>query len=962
MRLVDSCRKSVLPTLALVVSLLAAGQAATAASYDKEFARKDARRADQRALVEQQLEAPEPSLRMAATPCVGGLAGTYPCSKVDLQAFLPLAQMGGGNGNDIWGWVDPLTQREYAIMGRTTGTSFVDITDPINPVYVGDLPAHGSSSTWRDIKVYSDHAYIVSEAFNHGMQVFDLNQLRTVTTPPMTFAETAWYGDFGSAHNVAINEDIGYAYAVGTTTCGQGLHFVDITSPAAPVNAGCHIENDYTHDAQCLIYNGPDAAYQGRSICINSNEDRFNVIDVTDHSNPIVVSSTVYSGDGYTHQGWLTEDHQYWLLDDELDEQNFGHNTRTRIFDVRDLDAPVQIGTYDGPTAAIDHNLYTHGGNAYMANYRSGLRILDLADVANGNLMEIAYFDIYPSSDSASFNGAWSVYPYFPSGNIIVCGIEQGLFVLRPALDPKFQLDLAAQTLSICDPGDDTTAVDLTDSNGYSGNVTLSVTGLPVGASSTFVTNPIAVPGTTDMTVSTSGVAPGIHAVTVSATDGSLVKERPLSLEVANAAPGQVLLSLPADAAVDISRAPTLEWAVGAQAFGYEIEIATDAGFGNIVYTRVTTATTAFVDPPLDPTTTYFWRARATNGCGASLDSQAFSFTTLSIPPILLVDDDDNGPDVRSSYTDALSALGADFDVWDTNNTDDEPNAAALAPYETVIWFTGDEFGGSAGPGAGGESSLASWLDGVGCLIVLAQDYHYDRSLTGFMQDRLGVASVTNDVSQSSATGQGTLFGGLGPYGLSFPYSNFTDTLVADGAAEVAFDGSSGAAGLNKDAATYRTAFLSFGLEGLPTDLDRQAVLGRFLTWCEVLPGLDADSDGTVNADDCAPGDTNVWAPPSPAENLRVGVGGVSRDGMSWQPPSSPGGALLLYDLLRSPDLSDFGSGTCVETDDSDTVATDAANPLPGNHYGYLIRVKNACGSTLGESSGGLLRGGDSCP
>ena len=83
---------------------------------------------------------------------------------------------------------------------------------------------------------------------------------------------------------------------------------------------------------------------------------------------------------------------------------------------------------------------------------------------------------------------------------------------------------------------------------------------------------------------------------------------------------------------------------------------------------------------------------------------------------------------------------------------------------------------------------------------------------------------------------------------------------------------------------------------------------------------------------------------------------------MNWQPPSSPGGASLLYDVLRSPDLSNFGSAACVETDDSDTTATDAATPLPGNLYGYLIRVKNECGETLGQNSGGLLRGGDSCP
>ncbi len=959
-RFIELHRKCVSATLLLIVALVSSGLPASASSYDKEFARKSIRRANQRDTFEQQQESPAPTQRAAITTCVGGLAGTYPCEKIDLMAFLPLAQMGGGNGNDIWGWVDPLTQREYAIMGRTSGTSFIDITDPVNPVYLGNLPPHGANSSWRDIKVYSDHAYIVSEAFGHGMQVFDLTQLRTVAAPPETFAETAWYSDFGSAHNVAINEDIGYAYAVGTTTCGQGLHFVDITTPASPVNAGCHIENDYTHDAQCLIYNGPDATYQGRSICINSNEDRFNVIDVTDHSIPTVISSTIYSGDGYTHQGWLTEDHQYWLLDDELDEQNFGHNTRTRIFDVRDLDAPVQIGTYDGPTTAIDHNLYTHGGYGYMANYRAGLRIVDLVDVANGNLTEVAHFDIYPSSDSASFNGAWSVYPYFPSGNVVVSGIEQGLFVLRPVLAPEFQLDLAAETLSICDPGDDTTTVDLTDRNGHAGNVTLSVTGLPGGASAGFVANPVAVPGNTDLTISTSALAPGAYSLTVSGTDGTLVRNKSLNLELANTTPGQPTSILPGPSAVDVSRAPTLEWTATTQGFSYVVEIATDPGFGNIVYTRATTATTAIVDPPLDPLTTFYWRARASNGCGSGLNSATSSFTTLDIPPILLVDDDDNGPDVRTTYADTLTALGEDFDVWDTNNTDDEPNAAALAPYQTVIWFTGDEFGGSAGPGAGGESSLGTWLDNAGCLVIFGQDYYYDRGLTGFMQTRLGLSSATSDVSQSSATGQGAVFGGLGPYALSFPYTNYTDTLVPDGTAEIAFDGTSGAAAIDKDAGMYRTAFLSFGIEGLPTDADRQAVLGNLIGWCDTLAGLDGDVDGTANSEDCAPGNADAWTLPTAAENLFVGITG--KDGMAWQAPSSLGGTSVLYDLLRSSDLSDFGGGACVETDDTDTVATDTTNPVPGEVYGYLIRVKNDCGGTLGQSAGAAPRSGGTCP
>ncbi len=319
-------------------------------------------------------------------------------------------------------------------MGRTNGTAFVDITDPVNPVYLGNLPPHSSNSSWRDIKVYADHAFLVSEAIQSGMQVIDLTQLRNVTNPPITFSETAWYNGFLSAHNIVINEDSGFAYAVGTNNCSGGLHMVNIQNPNSPTSAGCYSDDGYTHDAQCVNYIGPDADHQGKEICLNSNEDTLTIVDVSNKSNPIQLSRTSYSGVEYTHQGWLTDDQAYFLVDDELDERNHIHNTRTYVWDLADLDNPVNTGYFQASNSAIDHNQYIRGNYSYQANYRAGLRILDISDVANANLSEVAYFDVYPSSDSANFNGAWSNYPFFDSGLVIVSGIEQGLFILQPNL------------------------------------------------------------------------------------------------------------------------------------------------------------------------------------------------------------------------------------------------------------------------------------------------------------------------------------------------------------------------------------------------------------------------------------------------------------------------------------------------------------------------------------------------
>ena len=374
-----------------------------------------------------------PMVAMSNTPCVGGMAGPFPCRNINLASFLPLSDIGGGTVNDLWGWTDPTTGKEYAIVGRSSGTSFVDLSNPEQPVYLGNLPAHSINSPWRGIKVYANHAFIISEAANHGMQVFNLARLRNVVLPPVTFTEDAHYAGFQRAHTLAINEESGFAFAAGSRdTCQGGLHILDIHNPLAPAFVGCVAEDGYTHETQCVSYRGPDAAYQNHEICFSANEDTLTIVDVTNKTAPVQLSRTTYAGVGYTHQGWLTEDHASFLLDDELDERQDGVNSSTYIWNVADLNAPTMTGVYRGPSTSIDHNLYIRGNRAYQSNYRSGLRILDITNIATASLNEVAFFDIFSIDDAAEFNGAWSNYPFFASGIVIVGGIEQGLFVLRP--------------------------------------------------------------------------------------------------------------------------------------------------------------------------------------------------------------------------------------------------------------------------------------------------------------------------------------------------------------------------------------------------------------------------------------------------------------------------------------------------------------------------------------------------
>ena len=409
---------------------------------------------------------PAPALepeRLTNLPCVDGMAGPFECDGIDLLAFVPQEEFNGAGVSDIWGWTDPETGDEYAFFGKTNGTAFFRVTDPTDPVYLGELPNHAPDQViWHDIKVFDDHAFIVSESNPHGMTVFDLTRLRGVSEPQQ-FERDAFYPLTFAAHNIAINEDTGFAYLVGGNAgivvpdlCLSGLHMVDINDPKNPVFAGCYqrdggpgtaarvvgspaTENSpaaYVHDTQCVIYKGPDERYTGRELCFNSSENKMVIVDVTDKLLPVTVGMTDYSDVSYAHQGWLTEDQAYFIANDELDEQDHNLNTRTIVFDVTDLENPTVHFEHLHNTISIDHNNYVHDGLLYQSNYTSGLRVLDTAaigDADNPRLEPLAFFDTYPAHSDPTFNGTWSNYPYFASGTIAVSGIDEGLFLLRLA-------------------------------------------------------------------------------------------------------------------------------------------------------------------------------------------------------------------------------------------------------------------------------------------------------------------------------------------------------------------------------------------------------------------------------------------------------------------------------------------------------------------------------------------------
>ena len=559
----------------------------------------------------------------AQTPCTDGFAGTYPCNNVDLLSKMTLAEIQGGNNtNDIWGWVSPATGKEYALVGCHSGTSFVDVSDPVNPIYIGRLLSHTDPSLWRDLETYNNYAFIVSEASGHGLQIFDLLQLDTATNLPVEFEETAYYSAFGHCHTIDINEESGYAYCNGTNTFGGGPHIVNIQDPLNPFLAGGFSGEGYTHDCHVITYYGPDADYYGHEIAMCCNNSVLAVVDVTDKSDCFTIHSDTYQGNGYCHQGWFTKDLTRFLVDDETDELDFGVNTRTHIFDVTDLDNVVHMGVFEGEDASIDHNLYVKDNFVFESNYTAGVRILDAIKIETAVMGEVAFFDLYPDNNNAVFTGTWSNYPFLPSGIVLATSMNYGFFVLRPNMITTDQ-----DSWSVCGGVDISFVVSVNSNLNFP--LMPEIEGLPGDAQ--VVSDAFTEPESLVITLTNLGsVPPGSYDFVLALTTLFAGQyEIPLHLDISDGTPVTPLLVSPADqVALNGEENIVFSWEENENGGFYTFQLATDDAFVDLVDEQLTSE--ASYDPLFDlPEGVYYWRVKSINECGESEYSEAYMFSVI---------------------------------------------------------------------------------------------------------------------------------------------------------------------------------------------------------------------------------------------------------------------------------------------------------------------------------------------
>ncbi|HEX6853251.1 MAG TPA: S8 family serine peptidase [Candidatus Polarisedimenticolaceae bacterium] len=538
------------------------------------------------------------------------------------------------------------------------------------------------------------------------------------------------------------------------------------------------------------------------------------------------------------------------------------------------------------------------------------------------------------------------------------------------AYAPGFDLDPRPVTADVCAPAAGRFTVEVEALSGYATPVTLSLVNLPPGMSHGFDVNPVAPGASSTLTVGPGAVGDGNYTMRLDGDAAGLHREHPLYLHLRTASPAAAALSAPTAGATDVSPQPTLEWAAVPWAASYVVEVSADPTFQTVFYSAATTTPTHKVEQILAQGVTYHWRVRSRNVCGFGPFSPTWSFTTRNVPPVLLVDDDwDYWGDFQADYVAAMNALPLSpyfypvtYDVWDVYAVmqQEEPDLSTLALYEKVIWWSGrEDF--YPGPDDFSELELQRWFDRKGgCLFLSSSDYVFAQGgVNDFMRQRLGVGSVVQDTGKSQVTGQGTVFGGLGTITLKNLAEDYSDTVSPDATSELAFSSTTGNAGVDRNGAHYRTAFLGFGAERLFRNTDREKTLLRFLQWCDGLAAVDGDGDGVANAQDCDAGDAAVWTAPSAVTDLRLAKGVT---GFDWSTPQSAANAV--YDLLRTGDAADFWNATCVASGTPETSVPAAwdTEPAPGQILFYLVRARSACGTApMGTSSNGTPRQGTAC-
>ena len=314
--------------------------------------------------------------------------------------------------NEIWGF--SVGENEYAVIGSTIGIHIIDVTDPKNPKLQDYIKgsASGSHVVHRDFHDYNGYLYMVAdEGVTSKLQIADISKLPSTGKAPVVYESSDL---LITAHNIFVDSATKKLYACGVADKdgSKDLEIYSLEDPAKPK----HLKDysiAYVHD----IYVKNDTAFLNCGSALN-------VVSFEDTQNPKLLGSLKsYPDKGYNHSGWTTEDFQYYFLADET------RGMKIKTVDISDYSDLKAINTFDSErqTESLVHNLIVKGNFLYVSYYHDGFYVFNVKDPKNPTIA--GFYDTYLPDASSGFYGAWGVYPFLPSGNILVSDMESGLWV-----------------------------------------------------------------------------------------------------------------------------------------------------------------------------------------------------------------------------------------------------------------------------------------------------------------------------------------------------------------------------------------------------------------------------------------------------------------------------------------------------------------------------------------------------
>ncbi len=324
-----------------------------------------------------------------------------------------------GQLSNIWGYVDS-SGTEYALAGAFNYLSIVDVSDPENPAEKFTVP--GPNSGWREIRTWEGYAYVTTEG-GGGVTIVDLRDLPNSINPKIYTGDGVIAGQLDKIH--ALHIDHGKLYLYGGNLHDGKAKIFSLADPWNPTYIAT-VSDRYVHDG----YVWKDTLYSGQIYA-----GLLEIIDATDPQNPVVINSQL-TPNQFTHNTWLSSDHKVIYTTDEVDGSYITSYDISDIHDIKELDR-IQSNPGSG---SIPHNTYVlnnpivTGVNTdflVTSYYTDGVTIVDAA--RPDNLVQVGNYDTAPNLSGGGTNGTWGVYPFLPSGNLLISNIQGGMYVLTPS-------------------------------------------------------------------------------------------------------------------------------------------------------------------------------------------------------------------------------------------------------------------------------------------------------------------------------------------------------------------------------------------------------------------------------------------------------------------------------------------------------------------------------------------------